>query len=185
MNCSECDGKMTVAREKVKYDVSGLSGVTFRNVEVRRCSNCGEYEVVIPKIEELHRLIALTIIRKPSALAPEEIRFLRKYLGWSGVDFANHMGAKPETMSRWENGKLGMSGQADRLLRANTATRIVIVLIGSPLRDRNLVCRAKVYPITNGGRSAHYINGSSSPRSARSRSTAKLRTASNAFPCLA
>jgi putative zinc finger/helix-turn-helix YgiT family protein len=107
----------------VKYDSSGLSGVSLRNVEVRRCPACGAFETIIPKIDQLHRLLALTIIRKPSALVPEEIRFLRKYLGWSGVDFAAHVGATPETVSRWENGKLTMSPQADRLLRMMVALR--------------------------------------------------------------
>jgi putative zinc finger/helix-turn-helix YgiT family protein len=114
---------MTSKRETVKYDASGLSGVTLVNVEVRRCPKCGAYEVVIPHIEQLHRLLADSVIRKNGALVPEEIRFLRKYLGWSGVDFAAHMGATAETVSRWENGKLTMSPQADRLLRTMVALR--------------------------------------------------------------
>ena len=123
MTCLECGGKMTSARESVKYDASGLSRVTLRNVEVRRCPKCGAHEVVIPKIEQLHQLLASAVIQKPAALVAEEIRFLRKYLGWSGADFAKYMGAKPETISRWENGKLTMSPQADRLLRVMVAVR--------------------------------------------------------------
>jgi putative zinc finger/helix-turn-helix YgiT family protein len=123
MTCLECGGKMTSTREAVKYDASGLSGVTLANVEVRRCSKCGAREVVIPKIEELHRLLAAALIQKKGALVAEEVRFLRKYLGWSGVDFAAHMGATAETVSRWENGKLTMSPQADRLLRTMVALR--------------------------------------------------------------
>lgn len=121
MTCGECGHKMTSARETVKYDASGLSGVTLRNVEVRRCEGCGEFEIVIPKIEQLHRLMAHTVIRKSAGLVGEEIRFLRKYLGWSGADFAAHVGAAAETISRWENGKLTMSPQADRLLRTMVA----------------------------------------------------------------
>lgn len=123
MTCIECGAKMTNARETVKYDVSGLSGITLRNVEVRRCPGCGAQELVIPRIEELHRLIAGVVLRKDGPLVGEEIRFLRKYLGWSGVDFAAHMGATAESVSRWENGKLAMSAQADRLLRAMVALR--------------------------------------------------------------
>ena len=43
--------------------------------------------------------------RKKRRLAPEEIKFLRKSLGWAGVDFAKHMGATPETVSRWETAR--------------------------------------------------------------------------------
>jgi transcriptional regulator with XRE-family HTH domain len=63
------------------------------------------------------------LILKPTNLAPIEIKFLRKYLGWSGADFAAHMGSKPETISRWENGKLAMNAAADRLLRTMVAMR--------------------------------------------------------------
>ena len=90
---------------------------------IRRCAGCGAISVSIPKIEELHRAIARVLILKPTSLAPVEIKFLRKYLGWSGADFAAHMGGKLETISRWENGKLAMSAAADRLLRTMVAMR--------------------------------------------------------------
>jgi len=67
--------------------------------------------------------IAMALIRHPGRLTPNEIRFLRKWLGWSGVDFAKHMGVTPETVSRWEsvdNGK-PMGGTAERLLRLAVA----------------------------------------------------------------
>lgn len=139
MTCVDCGGKMTSTRETVKYDASGLSGVTLRNVEVRRCEGCGGYELVIPKIEQLHQLMAHTVIRKPAALVGEEIRFLRKYLGWSGADFAAHVGAAPETVSRWENGKLTMSPQADRLLRT-------MVAIGASEKDYSLDALKSILP---------------------------------------
>ncbi len=123
MTCTECGAKMTSARETVKYDASGLPGVTLRGVEVRRCRQCGAYELVLPQIEELHRLLAAIVIGKTAWLAPQEIRFLRKYLGWSGADFASHMGTSPETVSRWEHGKLKMGATADRLLRTMVAVK--------------------------------------------------------------
>lgn len=64
-----------------------------------RCDNC---EISIPHIEELHRLIAKILIDKSYRLAGEEVRFLRRVLGWSGSDFAKHMGVAEETVSRWE-----------------------------------------------------------------------------------
>ena len=114
---------MKVARETVKYDASGLSGVTLLNVEVRRCPTCGEWALVLPKLEELHRVLALAVVNKRAALAPQEIRFLRKHMGWSATDFARHMGKSPETVSRWENAKLTMGATADRLLRMMVVLR--------------------------------------------------------------
>lgn len=128
MKCPSCDGRLTSKRENYSYSASGLPYVTLVGVEVRRCAACGEHEVVIPRIEELHRVIALTVVKKVNRLTPEEIRFLRKYLGWSGVDFATHMGVKPETVSRWENGREPIGPVADRLLRT-------LVLLEQPVRD--------------------------------------------------
>jgi putative zinc finger/helix-turn-helix YgiT family protein len=116
MNCFECAGKMTSKRENVKYRAIGVP-VTLVHVEVRRCQTCGEHEVVIPNVEGLHRALANAVIRKRSRLTPQEIVFLRKYLGWSGADFARRMGTTPETVSRWENDKAAMGVVADRFLR--------------------------------------------------------------------
>src|SRR5215813_15453270 len=117
MKCPQCRHQMVRSIENHRYTESGLSNVVLVDVEVRRCQNCGEITVSIPRIEELHRTLAMALIRQTGRLAPSEIRFLRKWLGWSGVDFAKRMGTKPETVSRWENGKATMGPQADRLLR--------------------------------------------------------------------
>ena len=115
--CLQCGHAITTRRENVRYDASGLPGVTLVGVEVSRCAHCGEHEVAIPHIADLHRVMAHAVVRKPSRLTPTEIRFLRRTLGWSGHDFADYMGTTAETVSRWENGRTPMGGQADRLLR--------------------------------------------------------------------
>ena len=117
LKCFGCGGEMISGPENVKYDACGLPGVTLVGVEVSRCGHCGEYEVAIPRIEELHRVLASALVRKSARLTPAEIRFLRTTLGWSGRDLADHMGATAETVSRWEHGKALMGPQADRLLR--------------------------------------------------------------------
>jgi putative zinc finger/helix-turn-helix YgiT family protein len=123
MKCPECDKPMTSVRENYSYTASGLPYVTLVGVEVRRCKTCGEHEVVIPKIEHLHRAIALAVIDKRTRLTAAEVRYLRKYLGWSGADFARHMGVTPESVSRWENDREQMGAVADRLLRLMVATK--------------------------------------------------------------
>ncbi len=47
----------------------------------------------------------------------EQVRFLRKYLGLSGVDFARTLDVAPETVSRWEHDRERMSVSLDRFLR--------------------------------------------------------------------
>lgn len=117
MNCMECGGQMKVERGTHKYVECGLDTITLVNVEIRTCAQCGEREVVIPKMPELHRLIARLVADKDGPLAPKEIRFLRKYLGLSGADFAKRIQVSPETLSRWENGKADMGRPYEGLLR--------------------------------------------------------------------
>ena len=112
---------MKTARENFRYDACGLPGLTLVNVEVSRCPQCGEYEVAIPAIEDLHRAIAGAIVAKRTRLTPAEVRFLRKLLGWSGTDFAERIGVTPETVSRWETGAAPIGPTADRLLRLMVA----------------------------------------------------------------
>lgn len=128
---------MTTARENVKYDAAGLPRVTLQNVEVSRCANCGEYEVALPNLEELHRVLAAAIAKKPGRLDGSEVRFLRKFLGFSAGDFAKVIDVHPSTVSRWETGKEAMGKVTDRLLRA-------LAIIGERVQDYPLEKFAEV-----------------------------------------
>ena len=125
MKCVHCGGAMKTTRGTHRYTESGLSNVTLENVEIRDCPACGEQEVVIPKIEVLHRMLARTLIMQPGTLKPEVIRFLRKWLGFSSQDFALMMGVRPETVSRWENKDAAypLTQTTDRLLRLLVANQ--------------------------------------------------------------
>lgn len=116
--CSECEAReMEPACENYKYTESGLDYVTLVNVQVRKCKTCGAREVVIPRIEELHRVLARTVATKATRLVGLEIKFLRKYLGHSGKDFAPILGTTPETLSRWERDHVQISTTFERYLR--------------------------------------------------------------------
>jgi DNA-binding transcriptional regulator YiaG len=81
---------------------------------------------VLQGVTALHRAIAHAVIRKRARLAGVEIRFLRKYLGLSGVDFARHIGVDPSTVSTWENDKDPIGPTSDRALR-------LMVAVGAPV----------------------------------------------------
>lgn len=115
--CSECGAPMTVRREAYRYEECGLRYVTLKGIEVSRCGACGNFEVSIPRVEQLHQLIAERVIEKRTRFTGAEIRFLRQSLGLSGALFARRMGVAAETVSRWENDAVMIGGQADRLLR--------------------------------------------------------------------
>jgi putative zinc finger/helix-turn-helix YgiT family protein len=117
MTCHGCGSSMVSKFENHKYDACGLDNVTILAIEVRRCPKCGQSEPVIPRIEELHRVLARAVASAKSRLSGREIVFLRKYLGLSGVDYAKAIGVDPATVSRWENGKTEMSPSYERFLR--------------------------------------------------------------------
>jgi putative zinc finger/helix-turn-helix YgiT family protein len=116
MKCSRCGGSLSVSRENYDYSSCGLP-VTLCNMQVRGCHQCGERGAAIPNIEGLHRAIAVCLIRKPARFTGAEVRFLRKSLGWSGADFARHIGVSPEIVSKWENDRERIGTANDRLLR--------------------------------------------------------------------
>jgi putative zinc finger/helix-turn-helix YgiT family protein len=127
--CRTCHvGELKIERENYKYAESGLPNVVLQGVEVRRCVECGSHEVALPGVAQLHRAIAMAVIHKPARLSAAEVRFLRKYLGWSGVDFAAHVGVDPSTVSKWENEHEPIGPSSDRLLR-------MMVAHGSPVED--------------------------------------------------
>ena len=145
MKCGSCGTAMKSGRENYRYAECGLESVTLVDVEVRRCPECGEYEVEIPRMEELHRFIARTLATKSQRLTPQEVRFLRKFLGFSGADFASALDVTPETVSRWETGKKQMSSVAERALR-------LMVFVSRPVEEYPLerlagVARGEAVPV--------------------------------------
>jgi putative zinc finger/helix-turn-helix YgiT family protein len=119
MKCINCGHAMTTRRENVPY--TALPGTVLIGVPVSRCARCGEYEVAIPAIDELNRVLAGAVVRKRSRLAGAEVRFLRSYLGYAAADFAKLIGSDPATVSRWESDKQRIGHHTDLLLRAMVA----------------------------------------------------------------
>ena len=122
MKCPECGGSVKEEIGSHPYIGDELPNVLLVGVKLRTCTACGAKSVGIPKLAKLHRALAMSIASSPHRLTSGEIRFLRKYLGWSGQDSARHFGVTPETVSRWENGAKPMGATAERLLRLTVLT---------------------------------------------------------------
>ena len=120
MNCVICGAKMKKLRkEPYHFTESGLPYIYLEGCERYDCINkdCGESEISIPNISGLMCLIAEIVSRQSRKLLPDEIRFLRTYLGFSGVDFARYISVSPETVSRWEKGTVKMKDSMEKFLR--------------------------------------------------------------------
>ena len=132
MNCIICGAKMKKARkEPYHFTESGLPYIYLEGCERYDCTNekCGENEISIPNIPGLMCLIAEIVSRQRRKLLPSEIRFLRTYLGFSGVDFAKHISVSPETVSRWEKGTVSMKDSMEKFLR------ILVLSKSGPFRN--------------------------------------------------
>ena len=114
------------------YKLSGLSAVYLIGIDFECCDGCGAEVPTIPRIGELHRVIAQDLLCAPAALKGEEIRFLRKQVAVPAREFAAMACIAPETLSRFENDKLRPSDAVEKLIRT-IATGIL--LRGEEVRD--------------------------------------------------
>ncbi len=117
---------------------SGLSDVYLVGIRYFECE-CGKIVAEIPAVRQLLSLIARDLVEKPKALSPEEIRFLRKRLGKKQADFANEIGVRPETLSRFETGETRTNERTDKLIRLYYALAsrdpILIEQLGPTIRE--------------------------------------------------
>lgn len=114
--CADCGSVMEGRHQNYEYKECGLPNVVLVGVLVFHC-HCGEIRVQIPAASVLHRVIALELIKKPSLLAGDEVRFLRKHVGCSATELADILGATKVSMSRWETGAGRITKNTDRVLR--------------------------------------------------------------------
>ena len=117
MRCLNCAKIIYPKTSQYWYEESGLSNVILRNIPVYECS-CGVSYASIFRIKRLNELIAQVLIEKPALLTGEEIRFLRKTLYLSSMDFSKDLGIGKTTLSKWENSRQQHSEGHDRLIRA-------------------------------------------------------------------
>lgn len=99
--CHECGGALTKDVREHVYLECGLDDVLLLGVPHYTCSECGHESVAIPAMSKLHRAIASLLAEKPYRLVPQEVRYLRTYLGLTNKRFAELMGVTSEQSSRW------------------------------------------------------------------------------------
>lgn len=80
MKCAQCGHRMEKTTGVHRYEESGLKNVMLMNVPMYKCTSCGETEVEIPAMEELHCLIGLFVLYQPDRLGSAEVRYLRKLI---------------------------------------------------------------------------------------------------------
>ncbi|MHB1937831.1 MAG: hypothetical protein ACYCOR_14755 [Acidobacteriaceae bacterium] len=112
------------------YTECGLTSVYLRDVMIYRCTNCSVVEPEIPAAGILHRVIALRLAKKKNLLTGGEVRFLRKFCGYSATEFAEILGSSTSVVSRWE--KNGCGKETDRFIRMLFLTNMIREIVGQP-----------------------------------------------------
>ena len=119
MKCDVCDkGEIKIKRQQsYHYQESGLDNVYLTNVDLRMCDACGTKVPRFAKVPELHATIARAIAMQPCTLRGQDIKFLRKQLGFSAKEWATLLRTDASTLSRWENDQQEIGTQSDSLIR--------------------------------------------------------------------
>ena len=100
----------------VEYRECGLDNVVLQNVPVWKCQR-GHMDVQVPAIDSLHMVIAKMLVLQPWPLRGQDVRFLRKLLGYSGRAFSKRLGLNHVTLSRFENARTRAPRRFEALVR--------------------------------------------------------------------
>jgi DNA-binding transcriptional regulator YiaG len=74
--------------------------------------------IAVKNLDELHKAIGCYLAFHKKALAPKELRFLRKQMNLTQSDLGRLIGLSSQQVARWEKAVCEITGPADRLLRA-------------------------------------------------------------------
>ncbi|MBK7927695.1 MAG: helix-turn-helix domain-containing protein [Bryobacterales bacterium] len=129
VECSACGAPAKIVRGSYPFRECGLPNVVLQGVELIRCSQCGNEDPVIPRLNQLMRVLALAVVCKPYRLRGEDVRFLRKYLKMTSDEFARLLHIDKTNLSKWENNHDRIGPQSDRLIR------MMAVALGEGLGD--------------------------------------------------
>lgn len=130
VECNACGAKAVVVRGSYKFKECGLRNVKLQGVEIVRCPECGDEQVIVPRLDDLMRTLAFAVISQPYRLQGEDVRFLRKYLRMTQVEFASYLDVDKTNLSKWENNEVKIGEQSDRLIRS------IALALGDGLTDR-------------------------------------------------
>ncbi len=119
MKCDVCQkGEIKIKRQQsYHYQQCGLDNVYLTNVDLRVCETCGKQVPRLQRMPELHATIARAVAMQPCSLRGQDVRFLRKQLGFSAKGWATLLRTDASTLSRWENDQQEIGTQSDALIR--------------------------------------------------------------------
>jgi len=137
MKTDTLSGRQTPTIERHEENLMGLP-VILLNAAVR-----GEHGdaagIVVPDVIALEAAMAVARVTVSTKLSGKEIRFLRRALGIKAIDLAKFLDITPETFSRWENGAIPISTNAERILRLRIIHALRENAPGVPAKDEDIL----------------------------------------------
>jgi putative zinc finger/helix-turn-helix YgiT family protein len=114
--CPSCD--QPALRADAHTHSVRAAGVQFRaDLPALVCASCGEAVVEDSAVERFELLAARELARM-GVSSGEAFRFMRKALGMTAADLARVLAVTPESVSRWETGKVEL-GRAELVTLAS------------------------------------------------------------------
>ena len=99
---------------KRKRHVAGH--VFTADLPARVCAGCGTSYFADLVVDQFDTLVAAKLA-EAGVTEPEALKFMRKVTGLQGKEFAELLAVRPETVSRWEQGKRPIDRATYAILR--------------------------------------------------------------------
>lgn len=116
---------MKTKNEKKKTFVYTGLGIPVKLVNAPMKKMAGEW-VLDLDMELLQRVVLEALVHKPTLLSGKEIRYIRKYMYLSMVEFGKVFGVSHAAVSKWENSRNGISPALDLCIRLHIMDRFKV-----------------------------------------------------------
>lgn len=131
-SCVSCNGtKFKQTTAELKRHVAGRPFAG--KLPARECTSCGMRYYDGPDLARFDLAVAITLANA-AVTEPEALKFMRKSTERRAKEFAELLGVRPETVSRWESGKAGI----DRATYAVIQQLLIDRLAGSSTMEKTL-----------------------------------------------
>lgn len=120
--CTQCQSTQLNNNKVAVYEATGLMApftVLLENaVTEQTCGACGApSSIYVPDMEGLLHAVVFARACVSRKLSGQEIRFMRRAMGWKAKDLAKELGVSAEFLSRCENGSKVLGETTEKLFR--------------------------------------------------------------------
>lgn len=108
----------------------------------------GDEVIIIPAINELHKMIALGIVSHKHGITGDELRFLRTEMGYTQAELAVIVHHEKQSIGRWERGEYEIDSSAEAIIRKLAIEKLCLTEpSGIEELSKRSVPSAKLQPI--------------------------------------